>query len=265
LATNTSFVLTVSSLTVGTRSFTNAAAITIPGSGVASLYPSAIIVSNLGGTVSNMTVSVRGLSHTRPDDIDMLLVGPGGQKAILFADAGGANILTNVNVTLSDTATSALPNNNRINSGTYRPSNYSPADTLPSPAPASPYAGALSAFTGQTPNGVWSLYVFDDQSGSAGSIASGWSLTLTTAGAVAARVVVPPAPITITDIGFVDPSTVRIAGAGDAGAVYTVETSVDLIRWDALGQTIVDDSGAFEFVDDLVGGSAQRFYRVTLP
>lgn len=265
LATNTGFVLTVSSLVVGTRAFTNAATITIPDSGAASLYPSTIVVTNLGGTVSNMTVSLRGLSHARPDDIDVLLVGPGGQKVILVADVGGANIVTNINITLSDTAASGLPNNNRINSGTYRPSNFSPADTFPSPAPASPYAGALSAFTGQAPNGMWSLYVFDDQTGSAGSLAAGWSLTLTTGGASAGRAVTPPGPITITDISFVAPGTVRIAGTGDTGVVYTVETSMDLIQWDALGQTMVDGSGVFEFVDDLAGGAAQQFYRVTLP
>ena len=156
LATNTSFVLTVSTLVTGTRSFTNAAAITIPDSGTASLYPSTIDVAGMGGTVSNVTVSLRGLSHTRPDDLDLLLVGPGGQKAILFSDVGGANSLANINVTLSD-AGSAMPNNNRINAGTYRPSNFSPADTFPSPAPASPYLSTLSAFNGQTPNGAWSL------------------------------------------------------------------------------------------------------------
>jgi len=38
----------------------------------------------------------------------------------------------------------------------------------------------LSLLNGQNPNGVWSLYVYDDSPGDAGSIAGGWSLTLTT-------------------------------------------------------------------------------------
>src|SRR6185295_9988115 len=59
LSASNSFVVTVSTLGVGTQSFTNPAAITIPDIGAGSPYPSVINVSGMGGTVSNVTVTLR--------------------------------------------------------------------------------------------------------------------------------------------------------------------------------------------------------------
>ena len=53
-------------------------------------YPSTISVGGLGTKVSDVNLSLTGLSHTFPDDIDMLLVGPGGQQATVMSDAGGS-------------------------------------------------------------------------------------------------------------------------------------------------------------------------------
>src|SRR5206468_5113967 len=68
-----------SDLFTGTKAFTNVAAITIPNQGAGTPYPSTIAVSGIGGTISNVTVTLRNLSHTYTRDIDVLLVGPTGQ------------------------------------------------------------------------------------------------------------------------------------------------------------------------------------------
>ncbi len=185
--TNTSFVLTVSTLFTGTLSFTNTGAITIPSVGNATPYPSAITVSGMGGAISNVTVTLRNLSHTYPADVDILLVGPTGQNAMIFSDVGGGGDINNVTVTLSDSAATALTATGQIVSGTYKPTDVEPGDrgeldTFSAPAPAGPYAAPLSVFNGSSPNGTWSLYVVDDGPGDQGSIGSGWSLTITTAG-----------------------------------------------------------------------------------
>jgi uncharacterized repeat protein (TIGR01451 family) len=71
-------------------------------SGTAQPYPSPISVSGLNGVVSDVTVTLSNLSHSFPSDLEMLLVGPGGQDAVLMATAGGAYAVTNVTVTFDD-------------------------------------------------------------------------------------------------------------------------------------------------------------------
>ncbi|ELS00221.1 Proprotein convertase P-domain protein, partial [Gloeocapsa sp. PCC 73106] len=164
----------------------NFANITIPGtgpSGPANPYPSNIAISGATGTITSVVVNIVGLSHTRPDDIDMLLVGPTGGNVILMSDAGGTNNINNVNLTFDQSATGNLPDSTLISSGTYDPSNFTstPADTFPTPAPGGSYGSNLdTAFDGTNANGTWSLYVVDDGTGQVGSIANGWSLSIQT-------------------------------------------------------------------------------------
>lgn len=161
------------------QTFSNPAAITIPAFGTATPYPSAISVSGVGGTVSNITATLTGFSHTFPDDVDVLLVGPQGQNVALMFGAGDGTAANNLTFTFSDAAAGAIPNTGALSSGTYRPANYYPADVLSPPAPSAPYGTALSTFNGTDPNGTWRLYVQDKSPSNAGSISGGWSLTVT--------------------------------------------------------------------------------------
>jgi subtilisin-like proprotein convertase family protein len=49
---------------------------------------------------------------------------------------------------------------------------------MPPPAPAGVYYVSTRAFSGESPNGTWSLYVRDDLEGGTGAIADGWDLAL---------------------------------------------------------------------------------------
>src|SRR6185503_10065674 len=62
-------------------------------------------------------------------------------------------------------------------SGTFKPSDFAPADTFPAPASAPSGGSALSAFTATNPNGTWSLYVVDDTTGDSGTLV-GWCLDI---------------------------------------------------------------------------------------
>lgn len=148
---------------------------------LASPYPSTINVTGIVGTVSQVTVTLSNLSHTFPDDIDVLLVSPSGHKIVLMSDAGGgsANAITNRTITFDDFAANNLSDSTLISSGTYKPTDYIANDTFPVPAPAGPYDSTLSALDGTNPNGTWSLYVADDLFFNSGSIAQGWSLAIT--------------------------------------------------------------------------------------
>jgi uncharacterized repeat protein (TIGR01451 family) len=179
--------------TLAAETFSNTARIDFndensAGPAVAPGYPSTIAVSGLDGSIIGMTVTLSGLSHNLPDNLDILLVGPDGKQVMLMSDAGGIDVLQGVNLTFADGA-AALPGGSQIASGTYRPSNYTPADSFPAPAPApaggANYPTSLAAFNLTDPNGEWRLFAMEDGSSSTGSIA-GWSLSFETAELVAA-------------------------------------------------------------------------------
>lgn len=156
--------------------FTNGSAISIPSSGSASPYPSSLVVSGVSGTINDVNVTLRALSHAFPADLDILLVGPGGQTTLLMSDVGGGTDVTALTITFDDAASNSLAN--PLTAGIFKPTNVLGGDTFPAPAPAGPYGAQLSVFNGASANGTWQLFVFDDSLFAAGSIANGWSLEI---------------------------------------------------------------------------------------
>ncbi|MBX5442654.1 MAG: IPT/TIG domain-containing protein [Solirubrobacteraceae bacterium] len=152
--------------------------ITIPVQGNGNPYPSQIVVGNLTGAVTNVTVTINGFSHTFPSDVRMLLVGPSGQTVNLMSGVGGGTDVTNATLVFSQAAPGTVPT--PIVSGTYRPTPTIAFNGGP-PAPAGPYGASLAIFNGTIPNGTWRLFVFDGANLDSGSIA-GWSLDITTNG-----------------------------------------------------------------------------------
>ncbi|MGH9160080.1 MAG: carboxypeptidase-like regulatory domain-containing protein [Vicinamibacteraceae bacterium] len=149
-----------------------------PAAGPAAPYPSTIDVSDITEPVQKITVTLHGLAHTFPDDIDLLLVGPQGQSVVLLSDVGGPDDISGVDLTFDDEAQTPAPV--PIVSGTFQPTNIGTDDTFEAPAPEGPYGAALSAFKVADPNGTWSLYTVDDVESDTGMIAGGWTLTVTT-------------------------------------------------------------------------------------
>lgn len=156
--------------------------------GRATPYSSNITASGLTGTISSLTVSVTNLSHLNPDDIDIVLVGPTGKRIVLLSDAGGTPDAAGVNLTFSDLAAGPVPDAGPMVTGAVNPTNFGTGDTMPdliAPYPTSATAGnqsLASVFNTTEPNGVWSLYITDDATTSAGTIAGGWSIDITAGG-----------------------------------------------------------------------------------
>jgi subtilisin-like proprotein convertase family protein len=188
------FVMAAQSAHAGSLTFSNANAI-VMNDGLApptaaALYPSSITVVGLAGqVVTKATITLFGFTHGFPSDVDLLLIGPQGQKSIVMANAGGQNkySVTNLNLTFEDDAASTLPIYSRLTSGTFKPTDGYAAlgytnlpFEFPTPAPAgnSNSPTALSVFRNTDPSGTWKLFVVDDASGDSGMIAGGWSLTL---------------------------------------------------------------------------------------
>lgn len=220
--------------------FSNTAAISIPDSGIAAPYPSTINVTGVTGLVGKVTATLSNFNHTFPQDVDVLLVAPGGQKSILMASAGAA-FASGVNLTFDDGASSAIPANGSLSSGSYRPASYGDGGSLPPSAPSSPYQAVLSVFNGLSPNGQWSLYVADRAAGDAGNIFGGWSLSVSVVSPVnqvadlAVTAVVSPNPVlvgenitctfTITNTGPDEATGVSFTNVVPAGGVLLLASS----------------------------------------
>jgi subtilisin-like proprotein convertase family protein len=151
-------------------SFVNPGTIVVPDFAPAARYPSQIVVGGLTGIVSQVAVTLRGLSHSFVSDLDVLLVGPGGQSVVLAAGAGGDGAVNDLTVTFSDPGTP----------GTFPPTSLFPAISFVPPAPSPPYGAALAVFEGTEPNGTWKLFAQDSVQLDEGVIAGGWSLAITT-------------------------------------------------------------------------------------
>jgi subtilisin-like proprotein convertase family protein len=169
-----------------TLTFENPTPIAIPSFlGPATPYPATINVGGFSGPVEDVDATIRDWSHTCPADTGILLVGPTGERTILLSDAGGeCEDAVNTTVTFDDEAASNYPCGSNP-SGTFKPTDFpgppciNDPSNFPPPAPPPPYPVTLSVFDGTDPNGDWQLYVIDDVSDDSGSIANGWSLTVT--------------------------------------------------------------------------------------
>jgi subtilisin-like proprotein convertase family protein len=184
-----SFNITTGAAVQTVATFSNTTPIRIPNSGTgtssgapASPYPSAIDVSGVTGTAAGMTLTINNFSHTKPADVDLLLVSPGGQKFVPMSDVGGTAGVVNLTMTFADSGAALPPT---LTSGTFRPGNSGAFDSFPAPAPPAPYSspspGGSATFTSvfgfTNPNGTWRLYAVDDAANDTGTIAGGWSLS----------------------------------------------------------------------------------------
>jgi len=224
-------------LGVQTVPFQNATAIVIPDVGPATNngnYPATLTVSGVSGPLTKLTVTLNGLTHTYPDDLDILLVSPNGTAVMLMSDAGGGNAVNNVTITFDEAAAFPVPDSLRLTNGmSYQVMNYPPlTDTIPPFAPGSGFwtnNTSLAAFNGVSPNGVWSLYVVDDSSSDHGTIAGGWSMNIS-----ATDTVIPGADLSVSIDDTPDPVrtngvvnyTITVVNHGPAAATGVVLTNV---------------------------------------
>jgi len=242
------------------------AAVTINASGPATPYPSTASVGGLVGVVTDVNVTLLGLSHTDPDDVDVMLVSPGGKRAVVLSDAGGDADLAGAAVTLDDQAAQSLPDTGPLAAGSYRPGDFEAGDAFPAPAPGASGAGsALSVFNDIDPNGTWQLVVVDDEAEEAGSM-TGWRLDVTTTGPqpYPSTLTVSGAADTITDVDVIlhglshtSPGDIDMLLVGPAGQQATILSDAGSDA-DVSGVTVtIDDEGATPVPAPVVAGTYQ--------
>jgi len=168
-----------------------------------------------GQSITRMVVRLNDVAHTFPDDLDVLLVGPGGENLILMSDAGGDTDSDNVNLVFFDDAETRIPDQGPLISGVFKPTNIDDgsADVFPAPAPPPSAARKLSTFNGTDPVGRWRLFLVDDKANDVGSL-DGWSISL-------------------DGIGFYDSSnnsSIGVPAAGTSGPASRYPSTITIPR-----------------------------------
>lgn len=245
------FTVAIGAAPAMAATFSNTGAITIPSAGQSTPYPSTIAVSGLSGNTTDVNVTLNGLSHTWPDDLDILVVSPTGQRVVLTSDNGGSLDVTSINLTFDDAAGGFLPDEGQIVGGTYRPSFGATGNTAfngTPPAPAGPYSYSLANFNNQSPIGTWSMYVFDDAGGDSGTISGGWTLNITT---------------TAPSITSFTPTT------GTAGTVVTITgtnfSGTTAVRFGGVAATVFVENSATQITATVPSGALSGPISVTTP
>jgi subtilisin-like proprotein convertase family protein len=128
--------------------------------------------------VGKTTVTLEGLTHPNPADLEITLAAPDGTCVILLQQVPGGP-LENATLTFDDSAggTLAAGADGLLASGTYQPTQNGTANDWPAPAPYPPYATSLAAFDGINPNGEWYLRIGDAGVGS--GVLTKWSINIT--------------------------------------------------------------------------------------
>ena len=69
-----------------------------------------VAVSGFTSAITRISVSFTGLTHTFPDDLDFLLVGPDGtHNLLLWSDVGSTHDITGAAFTIADSGAAPLP------------------------------------------------------------------------------------------------------------------------------------------------------------
>ena len=134
--------------------------IAIPDNGCGSnSYAEHTIAVNGSGTIADVDVFVKSITHTYDSDLNIYVRGPDGTQVDLSTGNGGSGA-NYVNTVFDDEAATAITAGSAPFTGRYKPE------------------GSLSAFDGKDPNGNWTLRVCDGASADTGTL-NGWGLTLT--------------------------------------------------------------------------------------
>lgn len=114
----------------------------------------------LDGCLEIVSLTIDSLAHTWLSDVDMFLISPAGDTLELSTDNGGSGD-NMVGIVFTDTASTSITSQ----TAGIAPGYYTMEDT----------AGFAGLYTGQDPNGAWTLWINDDLGGDDGELVK-WSM-----------------------------------------------------------------------------------------
>jgi hypothetical protein len=264
--------------------FRNTGGITVNQNGAGSPYPSQITVAGGPVVIGSMRVTLYDIAVNIPDNLDVMLVSPGGQAFILMANAGGLSPNSSATLNFTDTAGQVLPDSGPLVTSDVDPTSYGTVQAFPAPAPASfnlpgSAVGGTGTQTlfgnygGTNSNGVWSLFVRDDTTTNdpqaVGSIAGGWGLefvqTTAASASISGRVTtadgraIRNADVVITGNALEQPIRVTTGSFGwftfdglQTGETYVVTVNSRRFTFSTPSRviTLVDNVADLDFVAD---------------
>ena len=167
--------------------FTNSAYISIPDGG---LFESNMDVTGMSGTITSISVSLNGLYHDIPDDLQVILFNPQGRAITLmdFVVLDGQELDVSISGTLNLNFSDDAPNRYFTDTGAFGLSDgvitetdYRPLGLPLRSAPSADfYESFTSGFLGLEANGTWQLEIRDIGPIDVGFIQNGWTLNITT-------------------------------------------------------------------------------------
>lgn len=207
-----------------------------------------------GQVIDDVDLLVDDFNHLHPDDVDILLQGPGGATTLLMSDACEDDDVHDRTWTFDDEAPTTMSDLSSAGcgAGAVRPSALGGIDIFGAPAPPAPYGAQLSAYDGLS-GGEWSLFVVDDSSGDTGFL-GGWSAQLTTR---------PAAATSFTDdsVQGREGSTVSLT-VNRSGPAELGPARLDVAL--APGSAGADDVGALPSTLEFARGEASRTLEVPI-
>lgn len=150
--------------------------------GAAQLYPSGIMVAGASGPITDVNITLHEGNHTWVADLEITLVSPAG-TAVRVLDLTGVQNADTIDgdITFDDQAAELFPDDDTDGtiSGTFQVSDFENEDFDPVNAAASSFGLDMSAFNGEDANGMWSLYINDENAADTGTF-DGWTLDIVT-------------------------------------------------------------------------------------
>lgn len=238
-----------------------------PSPEAANPYPSSIEVAGMSGLISGLRITLHGFQHDFPDAVDIMLEAPNGVNLVILSDVGAAVDVSGINIVIDDSATAYLPDNSRITSGSFKPTNIGNDDLWPANTPAASTNTSLSAFHGFGPNGTWKLYASNDVAGGIGSIAGGWSITLYTGN----EVVLGPRISSFTATYEETQRAIQLEWVFDHDSnerAFHIEHSTDQRKWKLIGvvnsANSINDRKTFRY-QHKQSIHQNNYYRLSIP
>ena len=239
-------VVTADSAAADIATLSNSGSITIPTTGIATPYPSAITVAGLSGTITDVNVTLNGFTHALPDEVGVVLVAPNGDALLLMDGFGNLAPAGGLNLTFDDSAAAQMPDTGAPTGGSWKPTSHYSNDSFPAPGPLLAYghpgpalggtATLASMFNGDLANGTWKLFIRDFAGTAFGSVTGGWSLSLTTSLNTLAVATAGTGTGTVTGTGISCPT--------DCAEGFPSATSVTLTSTPAPGSVFGGWTGA---------------------